>query len=87
MVCQLKNPGNPGAIRPAANRVRGGAAAEKQPQGIHDDRFAAAGFPCQKVQPGVKTYAGSLDDGVVFHHQLQQHFTRDYSGLSTTIRL
>ena len=43
------------------------------PRRIHHNRFAAAGFPGQQVQPRVKTDAQTLHHGVVLHHQQQQH--------------
>ena len=57
-----------------ANGLRRGAAPQQQAEGVHHQGLAAAGLTSQQVQPSVEANAQALHHGVVFNHQLQQHF-------------
>ena len=73
MIAHIEDARHAGAGFPGAHHVGGGAASQQQSQGVHYDRFSAAGFPGQQVQATMEADAQALHHGVVFHHQLLQH--------------
>ncbi len=56
-----------------ADHIGGGAAAQQQAERVHHDGFAAAGFPREQIQAGVKVNAQALDHRVIFDHELEEH--------------
>ena len=69
----FEDAGDAGAFGAAAHHFGRGAATEEQAEGVDDDGFAGAGLAGEEVQTRVEADAESLDDGVVFNQQFDQH--------------
>ena len=74
VIAHIEDAGHARAGFSGADGLRRGAAPQQQAEGVHHQRLAAAGLAGQQVQSGVKADAQALNHGVVFNHQLQQHF-------------
>ena len=62
------------------NLVCPAPATEREPEGIHDERLAAAGFAGEKVQSWAKAHARLRDEGQVPDPELPQHHFMGTSG-------
>jgi hypothetical protein len=73
VIAHVENARDPSAAFSRTDHLRRSAAAEQQPECVHNDRFATARFAREQVQAGVKVDAKPLDYRIVLDYQFEEH--------------